>query len=272
MRYNKIMKPRIAIVNIFDQDAERLLDFATSYGFEGIDWSIDQHQSQQDFISTMELLKDLEVRFHCPFHGVDLGYADGRASTSLVVFTQTLERISLAGGRHMTVHTGFGKVSEDELDFKQALSNLKILVRRGADLGVTVSLENLASQWTSVPELFTELIQHSGAGVTLDIGHAHVCASRDAEGHTFERYLLPNRDKIINAHIYHTETREEGHVAPKGIEDIYERLELLKQAPSCTWWVIELKNTNEVLYTRDLINRYWENNMHLPPMEHHMIS
>ena len=253
------MNPRIAIINIFDQDARRLLDFALSQGFEGIDWTIDQQQSKGDFLSSMECLKPLEVRFHCPFHGVDIGFADAqRASSSLAVLTETMERIALAGRTYMTVHTGFGRVADEELDFKKAVQNLTTLVRRGADLGVIVSLENLSSQWTSVPELFYELVQQSGAGVTLDIGHAHVCASRDVQGRVFERYLLPNRNRILNAHIYHTETRGEGHVAPACIEDIHDRIELLAKTPSCTWWVIELRNTDDILYTRELLNRRCE--------------
>lgn len=253
------MNPRIAIINIFDQDARRLLDFSLSQGFEGIDWTIDQQQSKGDFLSRMECLQPLEVRFHCPFRGVDIGYADaGRAASSLAVLTETMERIALAGRKHMTVHTGFGRVSQEELDFKQAVQNLTTLVRRGADLGVIVSLENLASQWTSLPELFYELVQQSGAGVTLDIGHAHACASRDVEGRVFERYLLPNRNRILNAHIYHTETPGEGHVAPASFEDIRTRVELLARTPSCTWWVIELKNMHDILYTRELLNRCCE--------------
>lgn len=267
MRYYIIMKPRTAIVNIFDQDAGRLLDFAASHGFEGIDWTIDQHQSKQDFLSAMECLKTLEVRFHCPFHGVDIGYADAqRAASSLAVLTETMERIALAGRSHMTVHTGFGRVAAEELDFKQAVQNLTTLVRRGADLGVIVSLENLASQWTSLPELFYELVQQSGAGVTLDIGHAHACASRDVQGRVFERYLLPNRNRILNAHLYHTETRGEGHVAPARIEDIYDRVELLKEVPSCKWWVIELKKINDILYTRELLNHYCEGHVRRMPL------
>jgi sugar phosphate isomerase/epimerase len=249
------MNPRIAIINIFDQDARRLLDFALSQGFEGIDWTIDQQQSKRDFLSSMECLKPLEVRFHCPFHGVDIGYADAqRAASSMSVLTETMERIALVGRSHMTVHTGFGRVAAEELDFKRAVRNLTTLVRRGTDLGVIVSLENLASQWTSLPELFYELVQQSGAGVTLDIGHAHVCASRDVEGRVFERYLLPNRSRIFNAHIYHTEARGEGHVAPARFEDIHDRIELLAKTPSCTWWVIELRNTDDILYTRELLN------------------
>ncbi len=261
------MKPRIAIVNLFDQDAGRLLDFAATHGFEGIDWTIDQHQSRQDFLSTMERLEDLEVRFHCPFHGVDVGYADAqRAADSLAVLTETMERIALAGRNHMTVHTGFGRVAEEELDFKQAVQNLATLVRRGADRGVTVCLENLASQWTSLPELFYELVQQSGAGVTLDIGHAQACAARDAQGRVFERYLLPNRQRIINAHIYHTEVKGEGHVTPVGIEDIYERITLLKDVSSCDWWIIELKKADDILHTRELLHRCLEGPLQQMPL------
>lgn len=250
------MKPRIAIINIFNQDAERLLEFATAHGFEGIDWTIDQYQAKQEFFDTMQCLKALEVRFHCPFHGVDIGYADEkRAAASLAVLTDIMERIALAGRSHMTVHTGFGRVFAEELDFKHAVQNLTTLVNRGAALGVIVSLENLSSQWTGVPELFYQLVQQSGAGVTIDIGHAHMSASRDLQGRVFERYLLPNRNNIVNAHIYHTEIKGKGHVAPACMEDICGRVELLKEVPSCDWWVIELKKIHDILYTRELLHR-----------------
>ena len=86
-----------------------------------------------------------------------------------------------------------------------------------------------------------------GAGVTLDIGHAHVCSSRNPGNNIYERYIMPHRDRIVSAHIYHTEQSRVGHVAPRRIEDLHDRLELLKGAPSCTWWVIELKNRRDIL-------------------------
>ena len=259
------MKPRLAIGNIFDQDADRLLEFAILNGFEGIDWSMDKEQSEKAFILQMERLSSLEVRFHCAFPGMDFAYADSRSDSSMEVLKQTIERIALVGRSHMTVHTGFGHVPADELDFKKAMRNLTILVERGAHCGVRVSLENLSSHWTSDPELFAKLISHSGAGVTLDIGHVHASRSRDAVGTACERYILPNKNRIINAHIYHTELEGSGHVAPGGLEDIYDRLELLKGAESCTWWVIELKNTRDILHTRDLLAHY-NNASFTPPL------
>ena len=250
------MKPRIAICNLFDQDADRLLEFATLNGFEGIDWSLDKEQSEKAFTKKIERFSGLEVRFHCAFPGIDFAYADSRADSSMKLLIRTIEQVALVGGKHITVHTGFGHVPADELDFKKAMNNLAILVERAKQSGILISLENLSAHWTSDPELFSELIAFSGAGVTLDIGHVHASNSRDLVESTCERYILSNQRNIINAHIYHTEQKGTGHVPPGTLEDIYDRLELLKRAESCTWWVIELKNIRDILHTRNILNRY----------------
>ncbi len=68
--------------------------------------------------------------------------------------------------------------------------------------------------------------------------------------------FFPHKNKIMNAHIYHTELEGLGHVAPGNLEDIYDRLELLKGVASCDWWVIELKNTRDILHTKRLLTHY----------------
>ncbi len=50
------------------------------------------------------------------------------------VLIQTIERVALVGGRHVTVHTGFGHVSAGELDLNKAMRNLTILVEQGCTL------------------------------------------------------------------------------------------------------------------------------------------
>ena len=252
------MKPHLAICNIFGQDIDRLIDFAHLNGFKGIDWSIDQNQSEKEFVHKMEKLRGLEVRFHCPFYGVEFACADERADQSMELLNHMVERIAMAGGKHMTVHTGFDHIPEKELNFSRAIENLSNLVQKGVECGVSISLENLTKAWTSVPALFTSIIQQSGAGATLDIGHAHVCESLHTNGNIYEQYILPNQDKIMNAHIYHTEMNGTGHVPPKNLEDIHHRLELLRRAESCKWWVIELQDIRDILHTRDLLNRYFE--------------
>jgi sugar phosphate isomerase/epimerase len=266
------MKPRIAISNIFDQDADSLLEFVSRKGFEGVDWSIDKEQSERAFIAQMVPLSTVEVRFHCALPGIDFAYADSRAESSMEVLTQTIERIARVGRKHITVHTGFGHVSAHELDFTKALKNLTLLVERGAQCGVCISLENLTSHWTSEPELFNALIEQSGAGATLDIGHAHVCSSHNPGSNVYQRYIIPHQDRIVNAHIYHTEQSGVGHVAPNRIEDIYDRLELLRGAESCTWWVIELKKRRDILYTRDLLNHYINTSFSASPSEKEVVK
>ena len=125
------------------------------------------------------------------------------------------------------------------------------------DCGVCVSLENLSSHWTSDPELFAELIAHSGAGVTLDIGHVHASNSPDAVGTACERYILPHKNKIMNAHIYHTELEGFGTRGPRAIWRIFTIvLNCLRGIESCGWWVIELKNTRDILHTKNLLTHY----------------
>jgi hypothetical protein len=115
-----------------------------------------------------------------------------------------------------------------------------------------------------VPEKFNVLVKESGAGVTFDMGHAHVCEPLDREGDIYERYVLPNRDRILNAHIYHTEVCGVGHMAPTCLEDIRRRLDMLQVARSCNWWAIELKDSESTLFTRGLLNRYIESFWDLP--------
>jgi sugar phosphate isomerase/epimerase len=245
------MKPCLAICNIFGQDAEILASFACRHGFQGIDWSFDLNLSREDFLRKMEMLKGFEVRYHCFFQRIDLAYADHRSEQAMDIFRGVVSLVSAADGRHITIHIGLGQDSDKELDWQRGIDNLSSLVSFGYEHGVTVSLENITSAWTSDPELFKKLIEETGAGITFDIGHAHVC-QKDLCG----SYILPRRDRVFNAHIYHTENPQQVHIAPRSLEDIMGRLEFLRSIPSCDWWVIELMKPDEVLNTRDLLERY----------------
>lgn len=249
-----------ALPNIFNQDAGRLADFAYEHGFEGIDWSLSLDLVQQDFAERIGRLKDFELRYHCRFYGIDLAYADQRAEQSMDIFKRIVRMVSDVGGGQMTVHIGLGHNSDGELDWGKGVENLAALVSFGSDHGVTVCLENLTTVWTSQPDLFESLIKESGAGITFDIGHAHVCQEDRAEGDLCEQYVLPHKERVFNAHIYHTEIPWLGHLAPRSLEDIADRLEVLKRATFCNWWVIELADPDEILKTRDFLDRYVREN------------
>jgi len=250
------MQPILAMCNIFDQDAERLAGFASENGFSGIDWSLDPSLPEGEFFALMQSLAGFQVRYHCRFHGVDVAYSDQRGDDSLALLLRTVDQVSRAGGRHMTVHSGLGNPSGEGIDLARAIDNLAVLVAHGRQNGVTVALENLTTPLTNDPLLFRRMVLESGAHVTVDIGHAHAVRHLHSRHDNFVEYILPHRNKILNAHIYHTELDGYGHVAPECLADISERLDLLGLADSCDWWVIELMNPAEVLRTRDLLRNY----------------
>ncbi|MRR54354.1 MAG: sugar phosphate isomerase/epimerase [Deltaproteobacteria bacterium] len=247
------MQPILAMCNIFDQDAGRLAAFAAEYGFPGIDWSIDPSLPEEEFLSLMKSLAGFQVRFHCRFHGVDVAYADQRGDDSLALLLRTVDQVARAGGRHMTVHSGLGNPSGEGIDLTRAIDNLAVLVAHGRRNGVAVALENLTTPLTNDPQLFRRMILESGAYVTVDIGHAHAVRHLHPELDICAEYVLPHRDRLLNAHIYHTELEGYGHLPPETLADISARLDLLGLAESCDWWVIELMNPAEVLHTRDLL-------------------
>ena len=250
------MQPVIAMCNIFDQDAERLARFAAEHGFSGIDWSLDPSLPEREFLSHMQSLSGLQVRYHCRFHGVDVAYADRRGDDSLVLLQSTVDQVARAGGRHMTVHSGLGNPSGEGIDLARAIDNLTVLVAHGRQNGVAVALENLTTPLTSDPLLFQRIVRESGAYVTIDIGHAHAVQDLHPRGDFFGEYVLPHRNRLLNAHIYHTELEGYGHVPPESLSDISSRLDLLSLAESCDWWVVELMSPSEVLRTRDFLRCY----------------
>jgi len=156
----------------------------------------------------------------------------------------------------MTVHVGLGRDSSDGLSWERSVRALADLGSFAERLGLCVCLENLASGWSSRPELFEKLVRKSNAGVTLDIGHATVSPSVQSHQYAFEDFVLPHYDRVFNAHVYHEEMEGE-HTAPKKLEDVWDRLHLLSYLP-CDWWALELREENGLFSTlkvvRDFLN------------------
>jgi sugar phosphate isomerase/epimerase len=245
-----------ALINIFGQDAKKLADYASEFGFKGIDWSLNLSLDERDFLRKIDKLRDFEVRYHCPWPRIDIAYADQRAEQAMYIFRQMIGLVSKAGGRYITVHVGLGQSSVKELDWKMAIENLSALVLYGAELGITICLENITTAWTNNPKMFKTLVERTGAGVTLDIGHVHASRKKKLLEDFFKLYVLSNKDRIFNAHIYHTEIHQQDHVAPESLEQIFDRLWLLKSVTRCDWWVIELLKPDEILQTKDFLTKF----------------
>lgn len=250
------MEPQIAMCNIFDQDAEKLAEFAFRNGFTGIDWSFDPCLPEREFLTRMQLLSDFQLRYHCRFFGVDIAYTDKRGDDSLEMMKHTVEQVALAGGKHMTIHSGLGNPFGEGIDGSRLIDNLSVLIAYGNRLGVAVALENLMTPLTNDPRRFQRIVSESDAFVTVDIGHAQGISKPHNELNICSEYVIPNKEKLLNAHIYNTELEGYGHVAPTSLSDISSRLDLLSLAESCDWWVIELMNPEEVLSTRDFLRDY----------------
>jgi sugar phosphate isomerase/epimerase len=255
------MQPVVAMANIFE-DSERLRDFAQTHGFTGIDWSFDLETlpstplAVSRWVNEQSRLYPLAIRYHCPFFRLDLGHDDPEsAAAARDVFRRIVRMVSKAGGGYLSIHIGLGFNSTLSLSWERSIDNLRELVQFGAEHQVRICLENLAWGWTSKPNLFEKLIRRSGAGVTLDIGHAAVCESVISQLYGVEDFVSPHSDRIFNAHVYDREVPGQGHLPPETAADIADRLALLQQA-ECPWWVIELKKTEDLLHTKDIVDQF----------------
>jgi sugar phosphate isomerase/epimerase len=256
------MRPKLAMCN-FLPDVEKLRSFALARGFAGIDWTFKVEDLPRTSLDESRLLRSisrlqpLDVRYHCAFANFDLGDADrGKAHAAMEAFRRVCGIIARLGGRYMTIHLGLGRDSTEGLMWERTLEALAALVGFGEDLGVCICLENLAWGWSSRPQLFEKLIRKSGAGVTLDIGHARVCAAVESQHYSIEDFVVPHAERVFNAHVYHEE-RDDQHLPPQHLDDLAQRLQLLSTLP-CDWWVLELRDEQALSSTLRVVREYLE--------------
>lgn len=255
------MKPEIAMCNIFT-DMSQLKDFAHKHGFTGIDWSFELETlpstpaQESRWVKDISSVNSLEVRYHCPFHKIDLGDSDPeKAEYAAVIFRKIIRLISKADGKYLSIHIGLGHDSTEPLSWDITIENLRQLVQYGAERNVKVCLENLAWGWTSRPNLFEKLIRRSGAGVTFDIGHAAVCEAVLSQHYSAEDFITPHSNSIFNAHLYHREVSGAGHISPESLSDIEDRLSIVNSS-GCRWWVIEIREETGLLKTKEIVDRF----------------
>jgi len=254
------MALKLALCNIIPEE-ENLVRFAHEHSFAGVEWSFDldtlpRTPSQESrWASRIEALGPLEVRFHCPFHQIDLGNDDPHeAKAAQALFRRIIYLVSKVEGRYLSIHIGLGRNSTEPLSWDQTIDNLGRLVQYGRNHRVQVCLENLAWGWTSKPNLFEKLIRKTGAGVTFDIGHALVCESVQSQQYGVEDFVTPHPERVFNAHVYHREG-EAGHAPPNTVRDVAERLSLLQKI-GCPWWVLEIREIHGLLHTKRIVDEY----------------
>ncbi len=253
--------PKLACPNVY-RDVNALKSFAMDYGFHGIEWTIRAEDLPTNRLEEARLLNaipglaPLEVRFHLFFPHNEIGDADGeKALSAKNTFYSALDLISKLSGRFATVHVGLGRNSMEDVSWERTLVGVADLAARARQLGIRISLENLASGWTSRPDLYEKLIRKTNCWGTLDIGHARVCPSVKSRVYDVEDFALPHRERILGAHIYHEETAA-GHIPPSHYRDLDDRLRLLGGLPLCDWWVLELRDEQALLQTLDCVRGF----------------
>ncbi len=256
-----INRPKLVTPNLIT-DPEKMKQFAADNGFDGIDWSFDLSHlpatpvEESRWVRRQELLKPFEVRYHCPFLQVDIGHEDEDIQApAMDIFRRMIRLVSKARRKYLSIHVGLGHNTTKNLSWESSIGNLSKLVRFGSESGVIVCLENLIWGWSSKPNLFEKMVRRSGAGVTFDFGHAYSCESIESQTYAIKDFVTPHADRVVNAHIYHNEVSGVGHFPPERLEDIKGRLDLLKRTP-CLWWVLELKNVDDLLKTKVIVEEY----------------
>jgi sugar phosphate isomerase/epimerase len=264
--------PVLAMCN-FIPDTDALKVFALENGFSGIDWSFDLEtlpktpSEESHWVAQMSTLQPLLVRYHCPFEKIDLGHENPEhVKMAETLYRRIVRLIAKAGGKMVTIHIGLGRDSTQPMSWDETIRNLSRLVQYGGEHGIKVCLENLAWGWTSKPNLFEKLVRKSGAGVTLDIGHAYVSEAVASQQFSVADFISPHSDRVYNAHVYHKELDDIGHIPPARIDDVSERLDILREI-GCAWWVLEIKEIAGLMQTKRIIDDYLEKSLSLRDAE-----
>lgn len=192
------------------------------------------------------------VRHHGYFPGFEIGNKDHLlAEQALSLHMKHIDAMVGLGDQVMTVHVGL--VRDIGLDHNHVIENLRRLVDYAVKRGITISLENLRFGPTSNPETMLKWSKESGSAITLDVGHAVSC-DRVRKGELSVTQIVEMfRHTLEEVHFYEYET--DIHHAPKDMSILGPIVDALLET-ECRWWTIELNSYDDVLNTRNLINKY----------------
>jgi sugar phosphate isomerase/epimerase len=198
----------------------------------------------------------MAVRHHGYFPGEEIGHAHAAtAEDAMQLHFKAMEAMQGVGEPLMTVHVGLDRTLP--LDHHRVVKNLARLSEYGKKIGVAVSLENLRRGPTANPETLLDWARRSGAGITLDIGHAVSSQCVCNKTISVETIIDLAAERLVEVHFYASET--DRHWAPRNM-DILGPIADKLITTDCRWWTIELEDTQDVLFTRGLLIDYFKNN------------
>ncbi len=198
--------------------------------------------------------RGMAMRHHGYFPGKEIGHAHPEAAEEAVQFHfKAMEAIQGIGEQLMTVHVGLDPTLP--LDCHRVVKNLTRLVRYGKKIGVNLSLENLRRGPTVNPFTLLEWARASGAGITLDVGHAISGSWVGRKEISVEKIIDLVAERLMEVHLYESET--DRHWAPRTMKILGPIVDKLTRV-DCRWWTIELEDTGDVEHTWQLLTDYFE--------------
>lgn len=198
--------------------------------------------------------RGMAVRHHGFFPGKEIGHAlEGTAENAMQLHFKAMEALQGVGEHVLTVHVGLD--ANLPLDSQRVVQNLTRLVGYGKKIGVTVSLENLRQGPTANPRTLRDWAQRSGAGITLDIGHALSSECVRRKEISAEKIIDLAADRLMEVHLYESET--DRHWAPRTMDILGPIVDKLVTT-ACRWWTIELEDTRDISRTRQLLADYFK--------------
>jgi sugar phosphate isomerase/epimerase len=195
------------------------------------------------------LKRGVSIRHHAYFPHYEIADPDRqRADLATTFHFRYLEAIRDIGEKHVTVHIGLNPTKD--IDPERGVSNLGQIVEHASTLGISVALENLKHGLTSNPATVVDWARRSGAGITLDVGHAVSCEGVRSGRFTVQEIIEMFEERLQEVHLYESET--DVHHAPRDMSVLGHIVDRLLKT-NCRWWTIELDSLKEIETTRDLI-------------------
>ena len=143
----------------------------------------------------------------------------------------------------MIFHMGGTRETDDPRKRDAAFSSLEHLILHAKHVGVTICVENTASEMGDPAYLraFYDETRLTGLRFNFDIGHANL--SDFAEGERLEKSFSPLRDFVSSAHLHDNHGVKDEHVPPyDGTIDWPAAIKTLQSAPQTSLpLVLELK-------------------------------
>jgi len=132
----------------------------------------------------------------------------------------------------MVLHMGGSRETADPRKRDAAFSTLEHLVLHAKHTGVTLCVENTASELGQPEYLraFVDETRLTGLRFNFDIGHAHLRDGEEAE--RIEKAFAPMRDLVAGVHLHDNHGEKDEHLPPyEGSINWENAISLLKSAP-----------------------------------------